>query len=85
MYGLPVGEVMPKSASAAKAARVIQRWWLIGEEECPHCGQLYAYEAEYRCPDCDGPTCVHCLVLHEDRNVCPDCVAVRPHLTNRRR
>ena len=51
-----------------------QRWWLSGgDEECSHCGQLYAYEAEYRCSDCDGPMCMHCTVVHDERHVCPDC------------
>jgi hypothetical protein len=40
-------------------------WWLAGEEECPHCGQLYAYEVEFRCPECDGPSCPHCRREHE--------------------
>jgi hypothetical protein len=40
-------------------------WWLGGEEECLHCGQLYAYEIEFRCPECDSPTCPHCRKNHE--------------------
>jgi hypothetical protein len=39
-------------------------WWLEGEEECPHCHQLYAYELEIRCPECDEPSCPHCVRLH---------------------
>ena len=66
---------MPKRATQEKI-RVVT-WWLSGgEEECPHCGQLYAYEAEFRCPDCDSPSCPHCKRRHaDDRDVCPECVA----------
>jgi len=38
-------------------------WWLSGDEECPHCHQLYAYEIEIRCPVCDGPSCPHCICI----------------------
>ena len=41
-------------------------WWLTsGDVVCPHCGQLYHYEREYRCPDCDEPSCRDCQ--------CPEC------------
>jgi hypothetical protein len=44
-------------------------WYLSdGDEECPHCGQWYAYELEIRCPDCDSPSCPQCQ--------CPTCVVV---------
>jgi hypothetical protein len=67
---------MPSGRTTTKSI-ITERWWLsAGDEECPHCGMLYALEAEYRCPDCDAPTCLHCIVLHEDRSVCPDCVTV---------
>jgi hypothetical protein len=50
-------------------------WWLLGEEECPHCGLLYIYELEFRCPDCDSPSCMHCVSIHaEGRTVCVSCV-----------
>jgi len=66
---------MPRSAATRRSSIRFERWWIAaGDEECPHCGALYAYEAEYRCPDCDGATCRHCVVLHQDRGVCPDCV-----------
>jgi hypothetical protein len=62
---------MPKGRTQAKA-RVVA-WWLSGgEEECPHCGQVYAYEVEFRCPDCDSPSCPHCKRGHAD--VCLACV-----------
>lgn len=71
---------MPSKSMSRVKSKAISRtapWWLAtGDEECPHCGQLYAYEAEFRCPDCDGAICMHCVVLHEERNVCPDCVSV---------
>lgn len=51
-------------------------WWLsAGDEECPHCGQDYIYELEFRCPACDGPCCAHCKTSHaEGHHVCPECV-----------
>lgn len=48
-------------------------WWLGGEEECPHCHQLYAYEVEVRCPECDGPSCPHCVMQHVEHGIV--CVA----------
>jgi hypothetical protein len=65
---------MPKRKAILKS-RVVA-WWLSGgEEECAHCGRLYALEMEFRCPDCDGPSCPHCKKQHaEDRDVCPECV-----------
>ena len=48
-------------------------WWLSGDEECPHCHQLYAYEIEVRCPECDGPSCPHCVDYVESGVVCAGC------------
>jgi hypothetical protein len=49
-------------------------WWLAGgEEECPHCEQSYAYEAEVVCTDCDLPMCPVCAVRIAKRRVCPAC------------
>jgi len=48
-------------------------WWLSGDEQCPHCHQLYAYEIEVRCPACDGPSCPHCVALVERGIVCVVC------------
>jgi hypothetical protein len=68
---------MPRSTASNKASIHVKRWWLSGDDaECPHCGMLYAYEVEYRCPDCDEPTCMNCVVLHAERRVCPSCVSV---------
>ncbi len=69
---------MPKTA--AGTASVITSWWLAdGDEECPHCGRLYVLEVEYRCPECDGPGCPHCKVVHaEGHMVCLDCAPVAP-------
>ena len=52
-------------------------WWLSGgDEECPHCGLLYAVEIEIRCTECDGPMCPHCKIRQaEFHYVCPACVA----------
>jgi hypothetical protein len=64
---------MPRGATKVQA-RVVA-WWLRGDEECSHCGQLYAYEIEFRCPDCDSPTCPHCRKRHAaGHHVCPTCV-----------
>ena len=50
-------------------------WWLGGHEECPHCHQLYAYEIEVRCPECDEPGCPHCVTRHVERGfLCVVCV-----------
>lgn len=38
-------------------------WWAHGgSERCPRCLQLFAYEVEYRCVECDGPLCPFCAV-----------------------
>ena len=51
-------------------------WWLEGEEQCPHCHQLYAYELEIRCAECDEPGCPHCMKQHVERGiVCIVCIA----------
>jgi hypothetical protein len=65
---------MPKPVTGAKEVR--SPWWLAdGEEECPHCGQLYFLEVEVRCTHCDGPTCPHCRVRHREGHlICPGCV-----------
>ena len=65
---------MPRGGTKAKA-RVVA-WWLSGgDEECPHCGQLYAYEVEFRCPDCDSPGCSHCKRRHAaGHDACAACV-----------
>lgn len=68
---------MPKVRSKAEANFV--PWWLVagnGDEECPHCGQLYILEHEFRCPDCDGPGCTHCKKTHaEGHQTCPECAS----------
>ena len=66
---------MPKGKPKLQA-RVVS-WWLGGEEECLHCGQLYAYEIEFRCPECDSPSCPQCRKKHAaGHSVCPACVHV---------
>jgi hypothetical protein len=64
---------MPKGKAKVQARFV--SWWLGGEEQCLHCGQLYAYEIEFRCPECDGPSCPHCRKLHSaGHHVCAACI-----------
>ena len=51
-------------------------WWLDGgTEQCHVCLQSYAYEAEYRCVDCDAPICPYCVVRvkRTGRVYCPGC------------
>jgi hypothetical protein len=51
-------------------------WWLAGDEQCPHCQQLYAYELEIRCVECDEPGCPHCMQQQLERGiVCVVCSA----------
>lgn len=44
-----------------------------GGEECPHCAQDYAYEAEVRCERCDAPICSFCVSRSGKYALCPDC------------
>ena len=44
-----------------------------GGEECPHCEQDYAYEAEMRCARCDAPICSFCVSPSGKYALCPDC------------
>jgi hypothetical protein len=53
-------------------------WWLGGDEECPHCGQLYAWEAQSRCVGCDAPACPLCIVRARHEALCPDCAPREP-------
>ena len=66
---------MPQSKTKPQATSQVVAWWLSdGDEECPHCGQLYIYELEFRCPDCDGPCCAHCKKRHATgHHTCPEC------------
>src|SRR5215813_7512870 len=65
---LKEGTKMPKSRDSAP-------WWLSpGTETCPVCHQLYLYETEYRCEECDGPMCEHCFAVRESLvTVCLPC------------
>lgn len=68
---------MPGRSKTTVTTQVVAWYLSDGDEECPHCGRLYAYELEFRCPDCDGPGCPHCKSRHSDnRLVCPECAAV---------
>jgi hypothetical protein len=66
---------MRRTSMRSRKARP-KPWWLAsGEEECAHCGQLYACEVEVRCVECDGPMCPHCSVRSASLHYCPDCGA----------
>lgn len=66
---------MPKGVLRTRSASPPQPWWLMGgDEECPHCGQLYIYELEFRCPDCDSPSCPDCKQHAAGRVVCISCI-----------
>lgn len=65
---------MPKARAKAPAAGPAPWWLLEGDEECASCGQLYIYELEFRCPECETTTCLHCRRRHGDgRLVCVSC------------
>lgn len=66
---------MAKARSKVAAASNPAPWWLLdGDEECLACGQLYIYELEFHCPDCDTVTCLHCRRRSSDgRMVCVSC------------
>jgi hypothetical protein len=74
--GKAAEDAMPTGRSKSKASAKVMAWYLSGgDQQCPHCGQWYMYELEYRCPDCDEPSCPHCKSRHADeRFVCPGCV-----------
>ena len=56
------------------AKRPETRWWLeAGTELCSACDQLYLYETEYRCADCDGPRCRDCVQVRQSLTVCLTC------------
>jgi hypothetical protein len=43
-------------------------------EVCAFCGQLYAYEMERRCANCDARICYFCATINEAREiVCCKC------------
>jgi hypothetical protein len=77
---MPKAKSQLPAASSSTTASKAPPWYLSdGDEECPHCGQLYVYELEFRCPDCDTPSCPHCTSKHaDDRVVCVVCVARGP-------
>lgn len=71
---------MAKAHSTAAAARPGPWWLMEGDEECSACGQLYIYELEFHCPECDMTTCIHCRRRHSDgRLVCVSCAQPAAH------
>lgn len=67
---------MPKILKATGRERLTSPWWLDddGSEECPHCGQIYVYEVEFRCGACDSPSCP-CCAMFDQLDVCRECAA----------
>jgi hypothetical protein len=70
---------MPRARAKAPAASNAAPWWLQeGDEECSSCGHLYIYELEFRCPQCESITCIHCRRRHaEGHLVCVSCTDTR--------
>lgn len=71
---------MAKARAKTVAAGPPPPWWLAeGDEECVGCGQRYIYELEFRCPECETTTCIHCRRRHSDgRLVCGSCAEATP-------
>lgn len=66
---------MPRTRAKAPANDAAPWWLTDGDEECLSCGQLYIYEMEFRCPECEMTTCIHCRRRHSDgRLVCVSCL-----------
>ena len=66
---------MPRARAKPPASNAAPWWLRDGDEECPGCGQLYIYELEFRCPECEITTCIHCRRRHADgRLVCVSCL-----------
>jgi transposase-like protein len=62
----------------------VASWWLSpGDEECPHCSLTYVIEVEFRCAECDAPSCPHCGVHVEGHYLCPDCILVATNASAR--
>ncbi len=62
--------------------RAAMPWWLDdGTEICPACKQLYLYETQFRCSDCDGPSCGECVETSSSVTVvtvtCSACVPAK--------
>jgi len=57
-------------------AQAVMPWWLEnGTEICSICHHLYLYETEFRCSDCDGPTCPNCVeIRHAEAVICLPCL-----------
>jgi hypothetical protein len=69
---------MPKRTS--NNAQTVTAWWLgEGDELCSHCGHTYILELEFRCTECDGPSCPNCKVVHaKEHLICPTCAPDHP-------
>ncbi|WP_161814333.1 hypothetical protein [Steroidobacter agaridevorans] len=66
---------MPRARAKAPASDAAPWWLTDGDEECLGCGQLYIYEMEFRCPECEMTTCIHCRRRRPDgRLVCVSCL-----------
>ena len=68
---------MPTGRSRAAASTTIAWWLSEGDEECAGCGHSYVSELLFHCPDCDGPTCIHCRTRYDGRMICQSCAPSR--------
>jgi hypothetical protein len=68
-YGLRLG-----TGVGPRIAIPMPRW--VGREQCGFCLQLYVYELELRCWECDRPLCPCCVGARSPGDVtCPECRA----------
>ena len=55
-------------------AKTSAPWWLeSGTEICSICHQVYIYETEYRCLDCDAGVCPDCVKVETNSIICIPC------------
>ena len=54
-----------KSTGVEKELQAELPWWLEGDEQCPICLQLYAFEIRQLCSRCGEAVCPYCGELEE--------------------
>lgn len=73
--GAPVAptERVSRAATSSSDPTAEASWLLHGAERCEGCEQLYAYEVEVRCVDCDRAMCPFCVVTVRGEATCGAC------------